>query len=100
MTIKAKSPESNVANELRIHISGQLFSRETLQTFSDVLAPILVKELLADPAVQRVLQGAARARFQSNERISRGTSEMLTIGEVADRLGIRPVTVRSWISAR
>jgi excisionase family DNA binding protein len=94
-------PNADSPCELDIHIRGQLFSRETVQmVINELLVPALAKQLLADGGAQQALTAIRTTPTLRFERTQRSNAHLLTVNEAAERLGIRPSTVRQWIWTR
>lgn len=91
---------TNSAKQLQIHIEGQLLSEDAVRGLvSDLLVPLLTESLLQHPAVQQMLRSwASSSPFRSADCERR--QGLLTVNETAERLGIRPVTVREWLARR
>jgi excisionase family DNA binding protein len=84
-------------SQVDIVIKGQLVSDELVTTIAkDVVVPLLLEGLLKDTRLQafvRNVHGGQRTQQFQNPTL-------MTITSVADRLGVKPVTVRSWIAQR
>ena len=94
-------PNADASCGMNIHVQGQLFSRDVLEAVvRDVLVPALTKQLLADAAVQQALSSLGGAQHSPVERKQGRNANLLDVNEAAERLGIRPATVRQWIYTR
>ena len=95
-----EAPNTN-SPELHIRVQGQLFSQEVLEAvIRDLLVPALVKQLLSDSPVQQALFTIRGPQAPPVDRKQRPNPHLLNINEAAERLGIRPATVRAWIASR